>query len=72
MKTVTINNLTQQIKQLPYDKLVVVYDFVSFILEKNLNPVEIKSEAFQTMAASEMVLGKDWESAEEEQAWANL
>lgn len=30
------------------------------------------SEAFQTMLASELILGRDWERPEEDAAWANL
>ena len=32
----------------------------------------LKSEGFQTMLASEIVLNKDWDSPEEDEAWANL
>ena len=32
----------------------------------------LKSEAYQTMLASENVLRADWDSPEEDEAWANL
>ena len=32
----------------------------------------LKSEAYQTMLASENVLKADWDSPEEDEAWANL
>lgn len=32
----------------------------------------LKSEGFQTMLASEIILSKDWDSPEEDEAWANL
>ncbi len=31
-----------------------------------------KSESYQTMLASEAILGEDWNSPEEDKAWANL
>ncbi|MBI5841044.1 MAG: hypothetical protein HZB19_13180 [Chloroflexi bacterium] len=32
----------------------------------------LKSEAYQTMLASESILSRDWDSPEEDEAWANL
>jgi hypothetical protein len=32
----------------------------------------LKSEAYQTMLASENILRQDWDSPEEDEAWANL
>jgi hypothetical protein len=56
------------------DKLAVVYDFISYLLERDLRQILIKtaSESFQTMLASEDVLRRDWELPEEDEAWADL
>lgn len=74
MQTVTIPDIVERLQRLPADKLVVVYDFVSYLFERETEPALTKrvSEAFQTMLASESVLKRDWERPEEDIAWANL
>jgi|GEM_PF-338219 hypothetical protein len=67
MQPVTISHITEYLQKLPPEKLTVVYDFVSCLAENKKF-----SEAFQTMSASESVLGRDWERPEEDEAWANL
>ena len=74
MQTVTIRQVAERLQKLPSDKLAVVYDFVSYLLERETVPALARrdSEAFQTMLASEAVLRRDWERPEEDIAWANL
>ncbi|MBI4850766.1 MAG: DUF2281 domain-containing protein [Acidobacteria bacterium] len=73
MKTVTIPQIEEELQKLPAEKLAVVYDFVSFLLEKtNKGNVSEIGNSYETMLASEEVLKRDWERVEEEQAWANL
>jgi len=67
METVTVSQIEERLKKLPADKLAVVLDFVSYLAER-----QSESEAFQTMLASQAVLRRDWERAEEEAAWASL
>jgi hypothetical protein len=67
MQTITIAQIEERLRQLPADKLEVVFDFVSYLAERQLT-----SESFQTMRASEAVLRRDWERPEEEAAWAHL
>lgn len=67
MQTITIPQIEERLRQLPPDKLAVVFDFVSYLTERQL-----ASESFQTMLASELVLRRDWERPEEEAAWAHL
>ena len=67
MEDVTIAQIEEQLRHLPPEKLAVVFDFVSYLAERQL-----PSEAFQTMLASESVLRKDWEQPEEDEVWANL
>ncbi|MBE7468722.1 MAG: DUF2281 domain-containing protein [Anaerolineae bacterium] len=54
--------------------MVVVYDFVSYLLERDLGQMlrETASESYQTMLASEAVLRRDWDLPEEDAAWADL
>ena len=58
----------------PPEKLVVVYDFVSYLIERmtEQNLFDTPSEALQTMIASEAVLARDWNLPEEDLAWADL
>lgn len=67
MDTVTIPQVEERLRRLPPNKLAVVYDFVSYLIERGAS-----SEAFQTMLASEEVLAKDWDTPEEDEAWADL
>jgi hypothetical protein len=72
--TITIQQIDERLRQLPPEKLAVVYDFVSDLLAHQLTPLllEADSDARQTMLASEAVLRRDWERPEEEKAWADL
>ncbi len=74
MQTVTIAQITERLRKLPADKLVVVYDFVSYLAERQLGQAlrETISEPYQTMLASESILQRDWDRPEEDAAWANL
>jgi len=73
MQAVAISQITERLQELSADKLVVVYDFVSYLLERETRqPQGGLSEAFQTMLASEAVLRRDWDRPEEDAAWAGL
>ncbi|GAB4407620.1 MAG: hypothetical protein Fur0044_00590 [Anaerolineae bacterium] len=74
METVTIPQINERLRQLSPDKLVVVYDFVSYLLERDLGQMlrETASESYQTMLASEAILRRDWDLPEEDAAWADL
>lgn len=74
MQAVTIPQIDSCLKQLPPEKLLVVYDFVSYLLQREQaqQPREELSDAFQTMLASEAVLRRDWDRPEEDEAWADL
>jgi hypothetical protein len=67
MEAITIEQIEERLRTLPPDKLAVVFDFVTFLAER-----QVSSESFQTMLASEQVLRRDWEKPEEEKAWAHL
>jgi hypothetical protein len=74
MPPVTIAEIDERLQHLPPDKLVVVYDFVSYLLERDLADLlmDIDSDARATMVASEAVLRRDWDRPEEDAAWAHL
>jgi len=74
MPAVTIAEIDERLRHLPPDKLVVVYDFVSYLLERDLADLlmDADSDARATMLASEAVLRRDWDRPEEDAAWAHL
>ncbi|HEX9116943.1 MAG TPA: DUF2281 domain-containing protein [Anaerolineae bacterium] len=74
MQEVDIALITESLSKLPAEKLVVVYDFVSYLLSRETTRLlrETNSEVYEVMLASENVLRRDWETAEEDRAWADL
>jgi hypothetical protein len=74
MQSVTISQIEERLKNLPPEKLAVVYDFVSYLMDREVRraAMETPSEGYQTMLASQSVLQRDWDRPEEDVAWANL
>lgn len=74
MEMITIPKIIERLKKLPPEKLPVVYDFVSFLAERqpDLKQILEGSEAYQIMLASQDVLAKDWNIPEEDEAWRDL
>ena len=74
MQTVTIPQIVERLQQLSDERLLVVYDFVSSLADREgeQTGIEGTSEAWQTMLASEAVLRRDWDRPEEDRAWADL
>jgi hypothetical protein len=74
MQPVTIPQIVERLQQLSDERLLVVYDFVSYLTDREGEQVgrEGTSEAWQTMVASEAVLRHDWDRPEEDRAWADL
>ena len=74
MASVTIAEIDDRLRYLPPEKLIVVYDFVSYLLERDMAGflTEADSDARATMLASEAVLRRDWDRPEEDAAWAHL
>jgi len=58
--------LLQEIETLPANCLDEVVDFVSWIKHRMLSHIP------ETMLLSEASLSKDWDTPEEDQAWADL
>ena len=74
MASVTIAEIDARLQHLPPEKLTVVYDFVSYLLERDVADLldESDSDARAAMLASEAVLRRDWDRPEEDAAWAHL
>jgi hypothetical protein len=74
MASVTITEIDERLRRLSPDKLIVVYDFVSYLLERDLADLltDADMDSRATMLASEAVLRRDWDRPEEDAAWAHL
>jgi hypothetical protein len=64
---VDIAEITERLRELPEEKLAVVYEFI-----RKLSEEAEMHESFATMLASEVVLRRDWDRPEEDAAWADL
>ncbi len=62
----TLIEIERKLQALPPEKLDLVLDFVSRLCERVALP------GIETMLASERVLGREWLSTEEDEAWADL
>jgi hypothetical protein len=74
MQTITIPQIVERLQQLSDERLLVVYDFVSYLADREEGQTDIEdtAEAWQTMLAAEAVLRRDWERPEEDRAWAEF
>jgi len=72
MQNVTISQITEYLRKLPAEKLIVVYDFVSYLSERETGRTLKETNAAEFMLAPESVLSRDWSKPEEDAAWANL
>lgn len=74
MENITIPRIVDRLKNLPPDKLTVVYDFVSFLAERQpeLKKILEGSKSYYTMLASEEVLAEGWNLPEEDEIWRDL
>jgi hypothetical protein len=61
-----INQLIQEIESLPSDCIQEIMDFVRYLKLKQLKNIP------ETMILSEQSLAKDWNTPEEDEAWADL
>jgi hypothetical protein len=66
MNTVSIEAIEERLKELPPEKLLMVYDFVSYVADR------CPGTALETMLVSEVVLARDWNRKEEDEAWTDL
>jgi hypothetical protein len=72
-QTVTISQITERLAKLSTERLGVVYDFVSYLAEREIEELFLEPDSsLQTMLATEAVLKRDWELPEEDEAWASL
>lgn len=63
---IAINQLISEIETLPIEYFQEIMDFVGYLKLKRLKSIP------ETMIISEKSLAADWNTAEEDEAWANL
>lgn len=76
METITISQINESLRKLSPDRLMEVYDFIVFLSTRESFSATLReagtSYALDTMMASEKVLARDWDTPEEDAAWADL
>jgi hypothetical protein len=74
MSSVTVNEIDERLRRLRPDKLEVVFDFVSYLLDRDQSDDLLDADmgTRAVMLASEPVLRRDWDSPEQDAAWAHL
>lgn len=74
MSAITLREIDARLRQLPPEKLAVVYDFVSYLIERDAAELLVQPEPAVRDAAldTEQLLRRDWDSPEEDATWAHL
>ncbi len=70
MQTITVKEIDSKLSTLSEDKLSAVYHFVSYLAEQDLDMSDISAK--ELMFASEEQIARDWDTPEEDEAWADL
>ncbi|CAN5231927.1 hypothetical protein BH20ACI1_BH20ACI1_00270 [soil metagenome] len=70
MQTNTIEEIDNKLQTLSKDKLTAVYHFVSYLADADFEMSDVSAK--ELMFASESSLAKDWDTPEEDKAWADL
>lgn len=72
-KALTREKLKQELQHIPDDLLGELHQFMKYLqYKKNQTSFPRYQTAMDTAYASETVLGKDWNTPEEDQAWQDL
>ena len=67
MEAATIAQIEEQLRRLPPEKLAVVLDFVSYLIQR-----QDDADPRHSLWMAESALRKDWDRPEEDAAWADL
>jgi hypothetical protein len=67
MESVTLDRVEEQLRRLPPEKLVLVAEFIT-----TLANAADRDDLHDLLLAAESSLLKDWDSPEEDAAWAHL
>jgi len=72
-KTSTREKLKQELQLIPDDLLGELHEYMKYLqYKKSLASSPVDTVSMETAYASEAVLGRDWNSPEEDQAWQDL
>ena len=70
MQTITVEEIDSKLQTLSTDKLAAVYHFVSYLADRDFDMSDVSAR--ELMLASESLIAKDWDTPEEDKAWADL
>ena len=70
MQTITVEEIDSKLQTLSADKLTAVYHFVSYLADQDFEMSDVSAKGL--LFASESLIGKDWNTPEEDKAWADL
>jgi len=70
MQTITVEEIDSKLQTLSKDKLTAVYHFVSYLADQDFDVSDVSAR--ELMFASESLIAKDWDTPEEDKAWADL
>lgn len=70
MQTTKIEEIDNKLQTLSEDKLTAVYHFVSYLADQDFDTSDVSAR--ELMFASESLIAKDWDTPEEDKAWADL
>jgi len=70
MAIITIEEIDSKLQTLSKDKLAAVYHFVSYLADNDFEMSDISAK--ELVFASESQIAKDWDTSEEDKAWADL
>ena len=70
MQTITVEEIDSKLKTLSNDKLTAVYHFVSYLADSDFEMSDISAK--ELIFASESLIAKEWNTPEEDKAWADL
>jgi len=70
MQTIMVEEIDSKLQTLSKNKLTAVYHFVSYLADQDFDMSDVSAR--ELMFASESLIAKDWNTLEEDKAWANL
>ncbi len=70
MQTITVEEIDSKLKTLSEDKLAAVYHFVSYLADQDFDMSDISTK--DLMLAYEPIIARDWDTPDEDEAWADL
>lgn len=70
MQTITVEEIDRKLQTLSAEKLTAVYHFVSYLADGDFEMSDISAK--EMLFASETLIAKDWNTPEEDKAWADL